>query len=268
MRIQALLLTDKPRTGAFVTTWELLDRLTALGHEVIVVLPTERPVQADWTITHLGDPRASRVQGNHLLLCHGANRRYKYRLPGYTRCWFPSEALKQYYGDPPGSVVSPPPVNPERYRTTRGDHVTLASAIQAKGLPVFRRLALRLSDLPFLAVGGPRWHDAPTNVTLVPRFDDPRELYSRSRVMIMPSLHEAYGRVAVEAAVSGIPTVASDLPGIREAMGDAATYIGPVDWAAVVPAVYDSPEASRRAAERGSEIDYEADLQAMLDLLC
>jgi glycosyltransferase involved in cell wall biosynthesis len=49
------------------------------------------------------------------------------------------------------------------------------------------------------------------------REDVPRML-SAMDVFVMPSLHEGFGTVAIEAQLCGLPVVASDLPSIREAL--------------------------------------------------
>ncbi|WP_262928542.1 glycosyltransferase family 4 protein [Streptomyces sp. CBMA152] len=48
-------------------------------------------------------------------------------------------------------------------------------------------------------------------------------VYSRSRVILMPSLYESWGRVAVEAFASGIPVIAHTTPGLVESMGEAGS---------------------------------------------
>ena len=76
------------------------------------------------------------------------------------------------------------------------------------------------------------------NVTIWPQQEDARQIYRETRLLIMPSKYESYGRVAAEAAISGIPTICADLPGLREAMGGHATYLplgAPAKlWAAAV----------------------------------
>lgn len=52
-------------------------------------------------------------------------------------------------------------------------------------------------------------------------------LYRGARVVALPSWYEGFGLPALEAAALGAPVVASDLPVLREVMGDAALYAPP-----------------------------------------
>jgi hypothetical protein len=66
----------------------------------------------------------------------------------------------------------------------------------------------------------------------------------------MPSDYESFGRVAMEAAASGIPTIAAPTPGLRECLGDAGTFVelDNVDgWERAIRALLD-PDAYRAAA--------------------
>jgi hypothetical protein len=54
------------------------------------------------------------------------------------------------------------------------------------------------------------------------------DYYAGLRVLILPAVSEAYGRVVVEAASAGVPAIATDLPGIRETLC-VAQYIPPED---------------------------------------
>ncbi|MFE4971343.1 glycosyltransferase [Kitasatospora sp. NPDC056651] len=50
-------------------------------------------------------------------------------------------------------------------------------------------------------------------------------VYARSRVVLMPSSHESWGRVGVEAFASGIPVIAHPTPGLAECLGHAGIYV-------------------------------------------
>lgn len=141
------------------------------------------------------------------------------------------------------SMVLHPPVFKERYLVDRkGDCLTQINLSRKKGGELFWELAQALPEKPFIAVKGrerdqviPR--QLPANVELVEYTPDIRSIYERTRVLLMPSQGygeqhrwtdefsaESYGRVAVEAAVSGIPVIAYPAPGIKEALGDEGLY--------------------------------------------
>ena len=77
----------------------------------------------------------------------------------------------------------------------------------------------------------------------------------------MPSNYESWGRVGVEAMASGIPVVASETKGIREALGDAAVYVDRADHAGWQHALaeLDDPDVYRArsilALERSAVLD-------------
>ena len=152
-----------------------------------------------------------------------------------------------------------PPIREDHYATTPGDALTLVNLTKPKGVDLFVALAERLPDRSFLGVKG---NDAiegdrplPANVTIVEHVDDMRTIYGRTRVLLLPSVYESYGRVALEAAASGIPTIAHPTEGVRDAMGDAALWADRDDvatWSALIaelddPAVYDRRSRSARA---------------------
>lgn len=65
-------------------------------------------------------------------------------------------------------------------------------------------------------------------------------LLAKSRLLLFPSYFEGYGYPPVEAAWMGVPTVAYDLPVLRETVGDAATYVRPGDVAGFAAAIRQS----------------------------
>jgi glycosyltransferase involved in cell wall biosynthesis len=97
-----------------------------------------------------------------------------------------------------------------------GDCITLINANLNKGLVQFLDLAKRMPERKFLGVlayygelGRPI---SPPNVEWVPFDDDIRNILKRTRILLMPSTFESFGRVAVEAMINGIPVIYA-LPG-------------------------------------------------------
>ena len=62
---------------------------------------------------------------------------------------------------------------------------------------------------------------------------DLRALYTHADVLLFPSLAEGFGLPPLQAAACGVPVVASDLPALREVMGDAAAFAPAGDAAAL-----------------------------------
>ena len=54
-------------------------------------------------------------------------------------------------------------------------------------------------------------------------------VYQMASLFVFPSLMEGFGAPLVEAMVSGLPLLASDIPCFREVGGDAAGYFSPTD---------------------------------------
>jgi len=95
----------------------------------------------------------------------------------------------------------------------RGDCITLVNANQNKGVAQFIDMARRMPDRKFLGVipyyGELRVPPAPDNIEWIPFDDDIRNILKRTRVLVMPSYYESFGRIAVEAMYNGIPVLYS-----------------------------------------------------------
>lgn len=80
------------------------------------------------------------------------------------------------------------------------------------------------------------------------------KLYGAALVTVVPSLYEGFGLPVLEAMACGSPVVASTAGGLREAAGDAALLVDPLDATAMTRALQDviSSAALRRSMrERG-----------------
>jgi hypothetical protein len=226
---------------------------------------------ADVVVAHLGDDdRAAHLAGRHgkpfVRMVHGWCRDATARLAGCDVAVFNSEAARAEFGNGGRSIVVHPVTRPEDHATTPGDRVTLVNLSPQKGGELFRLLAISHPDVAFLGVRGgwgrQEMHRMPSNVdvirTTVTMRDD---VWSRTRVLLIPSERETWGMVGVEALCSGIPVVAADLPGLRESVGRGAyRFLDPTDlagWQRAVRELQD-PEvwalASLRATGRWMEL--------------
>lgn len=153
------------------------------------------------------------------------------------------------------TLVVHPPVVPEEHRTeVTGDRVTLVNLSSDKGVETWRKVAYALPDLPFLGIAGAHGQQltlpCPPNAAIMGQTSDMRgDVWARTRVLLMPSLYESFGMAAVEALASGIPVIAHPTPGLREALGDGATFIDRADTAAWTRAVQELYEDGPRRAQ-------------------
>lgn len=290
----------------------VLEAMVARGHDALVWIGFEdtlRPVGgkaagepktldeayrwADVIVTHLdrtGDvvrraKEASKARRPLVHLVHNEAQLgfHRVRLDQADLVVFNSNATRRATHDWQGlSMVLRPPIVAGDYRveTTR-EFVTLINLNENKGGQVFREIAHRMPDLKFLGVrGGYEKQLVPhgqKNATVWDNQDDIRRVYARTRILLVPSAYESYGRVAVEAAASGIPVLAHPTPGLVEAMGDAAIFLDRGNIGRWVRTIRDLTtnrltyrEWSRRAQMRAAELDPTDDLdrfEAALQLI-
>jgi glycosyltransferase involved in cell wall biosynthesis len=93
-------------------------------------------------------------------------------------------------------------------------------------------LARTPREVPLVLVGATKpWaHELP-DVTLTGRVSDDElaAIYSGARALVFPSDDEGFGLPTVEALACGTPVVASDIPVLREVLGDRATFVDGAD---------------------------------------
>lgn len=119
------------------------------------------------------------------------------------------------------------PVEPQACIAEEGpkDGLLFVNPLPQKGRALVATLCAMLAEthpkIPVVVAGGlgsefqQRVHG---NVRNIGPYDSPVEAFSHAKALLVPSLAEAFGRVAVEAVLNGIPVIGSDMGGVPEAM--------------------------------------------------
>ena len=183
------------------------------------------------------------------------------------------------------STVVRPPVHLADYQVDGPgfdrEFVTLVNPNQAKGGQQLYQLADRRRQLRFLAVEGAygqqiRPRRQHRNVEWQPQTPDMRaDVYARTRVLLVPSDYESFGRVAVEAAAAGAVAVTSETDGLREAMGSSGLFAPVRDierwlhWlnALTDPGLYEVAQRAQHAQAQILAAESAGQIDALEDLL-
>lgn len=83
------------------------------------------------------------------------------------------------------------------------------------------------------------------------------ELLGQSKLFLFPSRFESFGYVVLEALASGLPVVAHDMSTLREAFGDALTYVSLGDtrgFAAAVAELLMNPVCLKQSSEEALKV--------------
>lgn len=278
--------------GSEVMGHELCKALVRAGHDVTVslsrpdyadtayeldgvhVLPFEsidqdgaRTKRADVIIGHLIDgSRAAAFSVKHRVPSVVVSHNWEH-IPAYAAlAVYNSEWLADYHGRERPHIVVRPHVAIDDYVTTPGEHVTLINSSPAKGALLVEALAAAMPDTSFLMVEGAygeQIHPDLPNVTwqpMLPPGDMRDQVYARTRILLMPSLFESWGRTAVEAMASGIPVIANPTMGLVECVDTGGTLVDVNDAKAWKTAItrLQAPKAwqaaSRKATARAREL--------------
>lgn len=149
----------------------------------------------------------------------------------------PCEFSREYYRRSLGlsCAAIPSPVNWERVTCSEREpkYVTFVTPRPEKGLYFFagivRELARTRREVLVLVVqgrGSASWRkdaglEEISNIAVMSCAADPRAFLSQTRVLLMPSLwQETFARLPIEAAVNGIPVLASRRGGLPESVAD------------------------------------------------
>lgn len=134
------------------------------------------------------------------------------------------------------SFVLYPPCDWRHYfvndNPAESEYITLINLDYNKGGDILAKIAEAMPDKKFIGVKGSYSFDErgqhltyPSNVTVLPNTPNILEVYRKTRILIMPSIYESWGRTATEAMCSGIPVICNKTGGLNENCGMAGIYI-------------------------------------------
>jgi glycosyltransferase involved in cell wall biosynthesis len=136
--------------------------------------------------------------------------------------------------------------------------------VSEKGAHLLVEAANRLPNVPVVLVGGSRYSDkyiedmksaAGSNVKFL-GFRYGKELsalFSHARAVVVPSLEEGFSLISIEAMSYGRPVIASDIPALRERLGDRGYYFRRGDTESLVAAIEDLTSHPDEMERRGAE---------------
>jgi len=168
----------------------------------------------------------------------------------------------------PGIVVHPF-VDAERVRASKKEkvkYVTLINLWEGKGGKVLQQLAKEMPDVKFMGVkGGYGYQEIDENIKnirYVENTPDISSIYAKTKILIMPSKYESFGRTALEAMINGIPVIASPTEGLKENLGEAGIFVNHEDiegWKSAIRKLLDDKdyyeEMSKKCLERADEFE-------------
>lgn len=202
----------------------------------------------------------------------GCSKRLTERLLGYiversTAVIVNSGHMQEEFTEAWGSAshVVYPFIELDDYRVEEhGDSILHVSPTPEKGIGITLEVAELMPEEEFLIVGHNSWRervrrrvDSLDNVERTGHRDDVRGFYRESKLLLMPSRWaEPFGRLPVEAGVSGIPTLCSGRGGLSEAVGSDSLVVesnAPEDYVSRIREVDDNYGAYSSLAKRNAE---------------
>src|SRR3989344_7721424 len=125
------------------------------------------------------------------------------------------------------SEVLRPFVSVEKYKVkTTGDYITYINPDIHKGVKIFEKIITKLPEKKFLVVGKENYKTDNKNVEVLGWVKDMKEVYSKTRLIIVPSIWpEGCPRVCIEAMLNGIPFIVSGIGGLKEEAKDSGIII-------------------------------------------
>lgn len=216
------------------------------------------------------------VHNHNQLNYHNVNP-FKCQLAIFNSYWI---AQRQQYKDQPWpgpAIIMHPVVEPEHYKCERGTKITLCNPTSGKGADTLYKLAELMPDYEFLTVAGIYGEQiSPPNINPKPNVEhmetspDMRDVLRKTKVILMPSNYESYGRVAVEAACAGIPSIVHPTEGLLESLGEAGIFLDRNDipaWKAQIERLYSDEVYYRSRSDAALKLAASFDPESEFDRL-
>ncbi len=150
---------------------------------------------------------------------------------------FTANKLKEMFGASPEIIY--PPIKLDNYRVEynpEGKITMVNPRTKYKGADIFLDIAEQLTDEEFLIAGSTNDSSIKQriknldNVEYMGWQEDMSKVYQQAKLVVVPTrIQEAFGRVAAEAMVSGIPCVVSDRGGLPEVVGKSGRTITDIE---------------------------------------
>jgi glycosyltransferase involved in cell wall biosynthesis len=184
-----------------------------------------------------------------------------------------TENVKEFLKYKQDSIVVYPYCPVHYYRTpTTKKYVTLINHNLLKGGDLLIELAKAMPDVQFCGVAGGYFEQlrdySVKNITYLPATHRIKDIYADTSILLMPSMNESFGRCAIEAACSGIPTIAHPTDGLQEALGDKGIYCNRnniEEWITEIRKLLSDAEyyelQSKTAFERAKTLEQITDMQ-------
>jgi len=134
------------------------------------------------------------------------------------------------------SVIWHPIIDFNRYRTSTDKKTKRGIGFysgETKGNKIINKIIEKMPHLQFHVVGRyykNHFRKNSPNLTYYGDITDIKRFYQSIKILLVPSINdEAFARVILEAAASGIPTIANNIGGIPEALGDSGILVNTKD---------------------------------------
>ncbi len=228
--------------------WETVEFVAEQERPDVIVVMAMQPVKMAQAVKSMNIPIIIQLQDVEFSK-HGGDFTQIASLPCVANSNFTAERYREVFGA--SSLVIHPIIAREKYKTkTSRENVTFINPFPEKGREIALKIAQHCPEIPFAFIETwPLTLDTLTdlkqeisalpNVALLRPQSDMKNVYSKCKILLVPSIwEEAYGRVVTEAQMSGIPVVSSTRGGLPEAVGPGGLTLNPdqpiEEWAAAI----------------------------------